>query len=145
MVWNSLGSVPVSHLLLCFQGPLRAAPHLLRELWLTSQETSPATGINLHHCRPYHAVAQPQWTAGAVSGDYYCYSQFIFFFFLSFWGAGWGGAGWGGGGEASGAHVRGSADWVKCQMKLSVIGGTAQLTVRDRAKMGQRRQWRLCN
>ena len=46
---------------------------------------------------------------------------------------------------ASGAHVRGSADWVKCQMKLSVIGGTTLLTVRDRAKMGQRRQWRLCN
>lgn len=32
-----------------------------------------------------------------------------------------------GGGEALATRVRSSDDWVKCQMKLSVIGGTTQL------------------
>lgn len=57
--WISLGSVSVSHALLCYRGPLRAVPNLLRELWLTSQEMSPATGIK---SSPLKAVAC--WAVG---------------------------------------------------------------------------------
>lgn len=67
----------------CLSGPLRAVAHLLRELWLTSQEMSPATSINLSPLRAvpwrYSLGCGPQWTTAARTGDYYCYSHFTFF------------------------------------------------------------------
>lgn len=51
----------------CLSSPLRAVAHLHRELWLTSQEMSPATSINLSPLRalPCGATA---WAAG-LSGQ----------------------------------------------------------------------------